>query len=671
MPAAMRVRSRRPATQPEIWVPPHVSYGVHLPVPDPITFAVSPQWCERTLFPRQATVMKVIFLRVDLLTDYDYKVIAEWEDSFRATGNFGTPPGLVERMKFLRLMGHKWFREMILVIGRRGGKGYLSALCMAYVMWNYLAKHDPQKYYEVDRDKQLTCLIYAGKKDQAKANLWRDLVNVIQGAPCFAPYISKPMGESLSVYAPADRAKMAKLAQRGIISGLDQATFRIDPLPATPMSGRGGAGFMIGMDEMAHMINTGANREAKEVWDAATPSLAQFAKDAFIACPSSPWQEIGQFFVEWKQAQEIDKETGRWKFPEKFTLQLPSWGSYDDWEIAHEIDLLPPGFTGDLGEYEEEELPRLPEFRKPVIAFEEVKHVKEADPDTFSVEYESHWQTTLDAYLDPTKIAAMFDHDRPMVTHGALIHHFKAHGDPGFVNDPFGFAVAHLEEADDGGLQHVVFDFLKQWNPVDYPNHTVDYTAVQEELWGYVKSFPLDDLSFDQHNSRGMTAELSRRSREAGLPKRCTVHIINETAPYNLKVAETFKIALNQGWIHAPYFETAELELKFLMFKNGKVQHQEVGPVVHDDVARAMMEVTFGLLEKQVTTFLMQGASLTATMSGTGKPFMHPDGRDKEILNQFSAARRNNRPGSGNPFSSPARGRPGLGMVPSRTPRRR
>jgi hypothetical protein len=115
-----------------------------LPVPDPITFVLSEDYLDRpNMYPRQATLLKVIFLRLDLLTEYDHMVIDEWEDSFRQTGNNGVVPGVRRRMAKGRKEGRKWFRETLLVMGRRAGKGHISGLSMAYVLWNYMAKGDP------------------------------------------------------------------------------------------------------------------------------------------------------------------------------------------------------------------------------------------------------------------------------------------------------------------------------------------------------------------------------------------------------------------------------------------------------------------------------------------------------------------------------------------------
>src|SRR5581483_3362148 len=195
------------------------------PVPDPITFVIGGQWLDRgNLYPRQATLLKLIFLREDLFTDYDRQVIDEWCQSFEQTGNNGVQVDVMTRLAMLRAEVRRWFREILLVMGRRAGKGHISALAFAYVLWNYLAKGDPQEFYGVDRDKQLACFIFAGKKDQAKANLFADLYNVVVNGPCFTKYIANAQVESISVYAPHDFLKMYDLSQRGIAPGKDIAT---------------------------------------------------------------------------------------------------------------------------------------------------------------------------------------------------------------------------------------------------------------------------------------------------------------------------------------------------------------------------------------------------------------------------------------------------------------
>lgn len=623
-----------------------------LEIPDPITFVISPKWLDRPqLYPRQATLLKVIFLREDLFTDYDYEVVREWEESFRRSGNNGITPNVLDRMRYLRENGYSWFREVLLVLGRRAGKGYVSALAMSYVLWHYVAKGDPQGFYGVDRDKQLACFIYAGKKEQARENLWKDLTNVILGAPCFSPYLSRPMGESLSVYAPNDFIRMRKRQMRGVDTAADQASFTIQPKEATMMSGRGPASFMQGYDEMAHQVSAGgAARSAEEIYGAATPALDQFRKDAFIVEPSSPWQMIGQFYTNWKNALEEDEETGEPVYPEMLMLQLASWEMYFDWQKAHLIELFPASYDGDLKEYEEAEHPKLQRLKGAIQVYDEaMQRLEKANPDTFAVERLSHWQATIDAYLDPKKIAAMFDafggRVLEMQDHGVLSMFYKGHADPSKTNANFGIAIAH-PETDDDGFIHCVFDYISHWDPADFEDHTVDYVEIEADIWRLIQSFKPDEFTFDQWNSAPVIAQLKRNVYNANFPKRVNIFEKTATVKHNLERAEGFKAALNQGWVHAPYYELAELELRFLQLKNGKVEKQDAGPVQTKDVADCLMECVWTILGEQVSAFY-NGTLSNFQLSGSLQGGFNPYARENQDDPAFRQLASLNRTGSG------------------------
>lgn len=324
--------------------------------PDIIEFVTSDRFLGRSIYPRQATLLKVIFLQTELFTSYDYAVLEEWatgefklpppdnwdpEKPYRYIGEWGIQPDILERIDINRADGRKWFREVLAVIGRRGSKGYLGALSGSYVFWHYLCKVDPQAAYAIDRDKRLAALVFAGKKGQAIQNQWRDLVNVLIAAPCFQPYISQSLAESLTMHSKASLTRGAELAAQGVKTTMDLASFEVLPKEATTMAGRGPASFLIYFDEMAHVVATGASRGADELYTSATPSLDQFGTDGFIYAGSSPWQMIGQFYELCQQALEVEFGTHEPVHPDKLLIQLASWDIYKDWERAHKIMRVP------------------------------------------------------------------------------------------------------------------------------------------------------------------------------------------------------------------------------------------------------------------------------------------------------------------------------------------
>src|SRR5882762_3289440 len=105
---SMRTRKRSSTGRP-LLLPSDYHLFMGLEIHDPITFVIGEKWLNRPLYPKQATLLKVIFLRTDLLTDYDREVIAEWERSFLDTGNNGITPGVIERMEWLKKKGYRWF----------------------------------------------------------------------------------------------------------------------------------------------------------------------------------------------------------------------------------------------------------------------------------------------------------------------------------------------------------------------------------------------------------------------------------------------------------------------------------------------------------------------------------------------------------------------------------
>jgi hypothetical protein len=647
------------------------------PVPDPVTFVIGEEWLGKpNLYPRQVTLLKLIFLRDDLFTDYDRAVIDEWcqrfadtnpdaEDNKFSARTKGLQPDIYERIAYLKRRGYKWFPEVILAIGRRGSKGYLSALCMAYVLWNYIAKGNPQEFYGIDQEKPLAVAIFAGKKEQAKENLWGDLYSVLTTAPCYTSYISEPQAESLTIYAPYDFVRMHKMAQRGISTTKDAASFRVVPRESTPLAPRGPAGCILGFDEAAHVKNAGVTREFGIVYGAAKPSLDQFGTDGFIVLPSSTWEMIGKFYELWNLSlqREPGPEPGEYfpAYPTKFMVQLESWAPYEDWERAPLIPLFPAGYRGDLGEYEPDALPTLQPLKGAIQAYdEEMAREEKANPDTFAVERRSDWATAMDAYLNTAKIDAMFspwegrlpDYGRPelmMQVSGPMSIDYSAHGDPASVNCRFGFAVAHTEPGRDG-LDHAVFDLIHFWDPADFEGHIIDYDEVIGWIYdNVVMRFMPGELTFDQFNSVASVQALQKKVRASRLPKNVLVYERTATAPLNWSTWETFKAALNMGFVHAPLHGEAKDELKFVQKPEGvqKVVPADSGPVQTKDIADCIAIVSARLLGEQMKAYLAKDLK-------NQRPHVAMQGYD--AMDRFS-------PDAGNPYSAALGGLGGRGAL--------
>src|SRR5436190_5194299 len=161
--------------------------------PDIVEFVTSPRYLNHPIYPRQLTLLKILFLALELLTPYDLGVIARWCAGFVLAdegdgplvyqGKHGLPPDVLERARRLKSEGRLWFRDVVAVIGRRGSKGKLAAIAFAYILFWYITQEEAQTRVSVAPGTLLSMVIFAGNKAQAVDNQWRALVDVICEAP--------------------------------------------------------------------------------------------------------------------------------------------------------------------------------------------------------------------------------------------------------------------------------------------------------------------------------------------------------------------------------------------------------------------------------------------------------------------------------------------------------
>jgi hypothetical protein len=271
-----------------------------------------------------------------------------------------------------------------------------------------------------------------------------------------------------------------------------------------------------------------------------------------------------------------------------------------------------------------------------------------ANPETFAVERRSRWAAALDNYLNPVLVDRIFEpwQGQPlaMQTKGILRRTYVAHGDPSKSGANFGWAIAHVEGPDENGLLHVVFDKLHYWSPAHWEDGQINYIEVGEQIGGDLVSFMPEHVSFDQFNSIEIMQRLRRRVIAAQLPKRISIEEQTATAPLNWSMAECFKTAMGMGLIHAPVFEQAELEMKFLILKNGnKVVHPDMGPVQTKDVFDAMANVIWRLIGEQMTAFMadeFRAAGIGGTLSpGIAQMESDHDQETFEALSSFARRR--------------------------------
>lgn len=584
---------------------------------DIITFAESPRFLGRRLYPRQKTLLKILFLQD--LDEYDKAVIAEWQ---RDDGETMVVPQLEKRIKYLKEHNYPHFRTVQLVGGRRSSKGFLTGICIAYKVYLMTLYDDVHEQFNLPSGKEIYFSIVADSLDQAKAHQFSDAQDAIIDVQPFQKnrLFGKSLAESISVNTPGDIRRVADLRASGMKLDRDMASLVVKAHGTNSKTIRGSASMMFVFDEMAHLVAGESRMSDEELWKAAIPSVQQFREQGMLFANSSPYQKIGKFFELYEQAMELDPpEEGEPVYPDHFLLKFPSWELYKDWE---KFNLpMPQVLT--------------PE-EDPILRREE-----QADPDSFRVEYRAQFAEVISAFLRPEMVDRMFDPQynesilgrelRP--TTGAVASfRYKGHGDPASVAANFGIAIGHMEEVEntDTGIiePHVVFDFIDAFYPEDFkdPNFpdqpgTIDWLEVVPTITTLIANFRPFEWTFDQFDSSMAIQQLQENLRAANIQD-TLVYEKFATPKLNERRAKNFRAALNLGRVHAPHPETfnpiatrnsIELvrnEFKYLQEKNGRVDKQSIGPVRTKDIADCMMEVVDALI----------GDAISPGYGGLGSP---------------------------------------------------
>jgi len=678
---------------------------------DSITdFASHPDFCGLKLYPRQQTLLKLIYLETENMNAYDLDVIGEWQQNFaRMKDRYGVQPDIWDRVKYLKANGYTHFPHVQSVMGRRASKGVIGGLLGTERIGRMIALDNPQAHYGI-MSESIYLMNLATNSLQAKRFLFADIRKTVGNNKWLSKYISISREQSLSLRTPADIRMIATMKAKRTPIEYEIASIRVLPMSSVSTSGRGAAAFCVFYDEMAHMITgTGGNRSSEEVYEAYQPSLDQFGRDSLTYIPSSPFSKVGRFFELYTQGSVLMREfsggkqllrmQGAEELPEDpeetFTklssdptmlvIQLPSWELYKDWERGKQLVGI--------------------NFKKavqypPVGPSEDnlkMARLKQRNPVKFKVEREAQFAEVMDAYLSSEKVDAMFapfwkgserwPNGRVLseTSRGIGAFKYQGHADPSKSNANFAVAVGHLEQSPipdivvrDGKEHqiywpHVIIDYMNVWKPSDYDDHIVDYIEIGERLLEIPEWYPtMNMFTYDQFNSPGFIAGMKKKFAPRLIVKEETF-----TAQSIQAMFEGFKSSLNLGWVHAYRDDLygsreeraegmgqslLELECKFLSEKNGKVVKQEAGPVTTKDLFDCVATVSVRLLKDSLDRWYKEVLGRDPILVGSegGHPRSGPGGdherADNPLRRNLSNLESYRHPGVG---FDPSRGRTG------------
>lgn len=224
-------------------------------------------------------------------------------------------------------------REMLLSVGRRSGKTFMSSCIAAYETYKLLSKFHPQRYYGLPDSNSIQLISVATDKDQAGI-LFNEVSGHFSQCDFFAQFLANNTQSYVKFQSPQDIERYGRY-------GMDQqdpssASIKITFRSCVAKGLRGAGNICVILDEFAHFTD-GSQSSAAAVYNAVKPSLSAFsAKDPETKRPinpdegsegrmimiSSPLGRQGEFYKQYRIAMG---DKGPEPMQNMLAIQAPTW----------------------------------------------------------------------------------------------------------------------------------------------------------------------------------------------------------------------------------------------------------------------------------------------------------------------------------------------------------
>jgi len=170
-------------------------------------------------------------------------------------------------------------RELVLAIGRRGGKTTLSGIFASYEVYRLLNLYNPQEYYGLPNGNVIQLISVATDKEQAGL-LFNEVTSHLAKCEYFKPFIASNTLSNVKFRTPyeIDRYGPLNRQENGkFVSFNGKASLRVTFRSCNGRGLRGAGNIVIILDEIAHFQNEGVS-SADEIYNAVTPSSAAYSR---------------------------------------------------------------------------------------------------------------------------------------------------------------------------------------------------------------------------------------------------------------------------------------------------------------------------------------------------------------------------------------------------------
>jgi hypothetical protein len=527
-------------------------------------------------YPPQALVMKLAVGADDLMTIDDLRRLDRWcagyatVDNDHFVGELGTTPDILRRAELIREAQRWCFRQITLVLGRRGGKTQIAAALVLWQVWRMLCLGDPQSELGIVALKTMAALVYSTNRDNAGRDVFGDIRRMVERSAVLGQYVDAIDRHRISFFTPRQIAD-------GAPGSGQSGSLIIEVAPTTATSARGPAVFAVVVDEAAFLDGLGSTADTEDILRGVTPALAQFTKASMTLVTSSPATKTGKFYDLYRQACAVEPRAVIGKNPDAMMLHLASWDMYEGWQDAHLLEMIPGGRCYD-------------QFPGPIIARDspEVDAARRNDDVGYRVEFLAQWAEVRNAYFPQHAIESIFAPflGAPLEQQrlGVMGRAYHLHIDPSDTRANTAIGIAHVEQVD--LADHLVIDYIGIWKPSEFDAKTIDYRQIVPQIVDLVRAFDVQEITLDGYAGHVLEQWINAELTHHGL--RTAVHVLRANHGEKAARYDHLRGIALQGLLHCPDFPLTRQEFGALQQDGSHIGAPTSGPVQTDDTVDAI-----------------------------------------------------------------------------------
>lgn len=516
-------------------------------------------------------------IRKDEIDEIDELKARELVDMFQTEMDLLDDPQIEHKVKkqILDKFGKK-FQELILVLGRRSGKSFLTSVITLYEVYRFLMMGHPQGRYPIMEFDIITILNVAVSESQAKMAIFDKIRQLAESSPYFVQSIGKSTQLEMFFLTDHDKEENKRRLERGQEPMVGTIQLKSGTSSASGMVG--GTMAVIIIDEMAEMAPASATGGTDdELYDKLKPAISTFGRDGKMICISNPLGPYGKFYKLYQDSFEDNMV---------LMAQLPTWLS------------------------------------NPYIEKAYLEQQKRKDPVNYHVFYGAQFGASgSDAWIGEPYVRRAFEHmERSRrASDGAPMVRYFAHLDPAKSSDYYTLVICHAEPMEgvmgpDGKpLQRIIVDHMHVWRPRG-KNQPINSDEVDKYILSLATKFKFAQISYDQWNSQSSITKLINHGLNA----------VNKTFDMKYKSSiygELYEL-FNDGRIFfynidsivenskgetEELLEVTECRKQFINLQrkfNGKTFRIEALPGFHDDFCDAVAAAAYEALKDKVYSTL-------------------------------------------------------------------